>query len=271
MRLSAVDVDFPETFGLRMVKGRFFRRENPTDAAEGIVLNEAAVRAMGITDPIGKRFRWSQMPEGRILGVIQDFQLRTLHYEVEPLFLFINPDWFYYVCAKISAEEVPETIASLEEAWGRFSPGYPFEFHFFDDAVDSLYRSEERIAAIIRHFTLLAVFISSLGLYGLASFLVEQRTKEIGIRKVLGASVPGIWVLLSREFLKWVILSNCAAWPIAYLVMNHWLQNFARRAALAPWIFGAAAALSLGVAGLTVGAQSLRAALSDPAVSLRYE
>jgi putative ABC transport system permease protein len=270
MRLSAVDYEYLETFGLQMVEGRFFNLVNLTDASEGIVLNEAAVRSMGISDPIGKRFRWSQM-DGRILGVIQDFQLRTLHYEVEPLFIFINPDWFQFICAKISSENIPETLAALEVIWDKFAPGYPFEFHFFDDAIDTLYRAEERIGTIIRCFTLLAVFISCLGLFGLASYMVEQRTKEIGIRKVLGASIPGIWILLSKEFLKWVVLANCAAWPIAYLVTHNWLQNFAHRATLAPWIFGVSTALSFVVAALTVSAQSLRAALSDPAVSLRYE
>ena len=270
MRLSVVDFDYLETFGLSMVQGRFFSRENSTDVSEGIVLNEAAVRSMGISDPIGKRFRWGQM-DGRILGVIQDYQLRTLHYEVEPLFLIVNPDRLHNVCVKISSENVPGTIAALNAVWDRFAPEYPFEFHFFDDAIDTLYRSEERIGTIIGYFTFLAVFISCLGLFGLASYVAEQRIKEIGIRKVLGASIPGIWILLSREFLKWVILANCVAWPTAYFVMRHWLRNFAHRTTLAPWIFGLAAALTLAVAVFTVSAQSLRAALTDPAVSLRYE
>jgi hypothetical protein len=270
MRIGAVDHDFLEAFGLKMLRGRFFSREFANDLAEGFVLNEAAVKAMGLEDPVGKRFGWKER-QGRIIGIIQDYQLRTLHYEVEPLALFMDPDWLNFLCVKIAAENVPRALAYLEDTWKRYSPGAPFHFRFFDDDIDALYRAEERIGSLFRYFTVLAVFVSCLGLFGLASFLVERRTKEIGIRKVLGASVPTIFLLLSREFFKWVVFANLIAWPVAYLVMSRWLQNFAHRAGLTPLIFLLSGVLSFAVALVAICYQSVRASLADPARSLRYE
>ncbi|MGB2907658.1 MAG: ABC transporter permease [Candidatus Aminicenantaceae bacterium] len=270
MRIGAVDYDFQETFGLKMVLGRFFSREITTDSSEGFVLNEAAVKAMGLEDPIGKRFGWGER-QGRVIGVIQDYQLRTLHYEVEPLAIFVDPDWLHFLCVKLDAENVPRSLAFLGDTWGKHSPENPFQFRFFDDDIDTLYRAEERIGTLFRYFTLLAVFISCLGLFGLASYLVEQRTKEIGIRKVLGASIPKICLLLSREFFKWVVVANLIAWPTAYFVTEKWLQSFANRAGFSPWIFALSGVLSFTVAAAAIGYQSIRAAFSNPVKSLRYE
>jgi ABC-type antimicrobial peptide transport system permease subunit len=270
MRIGAVDYDFLETFGLGMVQGSFFSREITTDSSQGFVINEAAVKAMGLEDPIGKRFGWRGR-QGRIIGIIQDYQLRTLHYEVEPLAIFIDPDWLTYLCVKLDANNVPRSLAFLGDAWGKHSPEDPFQFRFFDDDIDTLYRAEERIGTLFKYFTLLAVFISCLGLFGLASYLVEQRTKEIGIRKVLGASVPRICVLLSQEFFKWVVIANLIAWPAAYFVTEQWLQSFAHRAGFALWIFVLSGVLSFTAATAAIGYQSVRAALINPARSLRYE
>jgi predicted permease len=270
MRIGAVDYDFLETFGLEMVQGRFFSREFSNDSSEGFVLNEAAVNAMGLEEPVGKRFGWGER-QGRIIGVIQDYQLRTLHYEVEPLAIFFDPNWLNFLCVKLQAGDVPQSLASLKNTWGKYSPEDPFQFHFFDDDIDTLYRAEERIGSLFKYFTLLAVFVSCLGLFGLASYLVEQRTKEIGIRKVLGASVPKIFLLLSREFFRWVVVANLIAWPAAYFVTGRWLQSFAHRAGFSPWIFFISGVLSLTVALLAISYQSVRAALIDPARSLRYE
>jgi len=270
MRMGSVDYDFLDTFGLTMKEGRFFSNKISTDKTQGIIINEAAVKAMGMSDPIGKRFSWSQM-DGTIIGVIQDYQLRTLHHEVEPMLIFVKPDWFSFLCVKISSEEVPKTIAAMEKTWQKFSPELPFTFRFFDDAIDTLYRSEERIGTLFKYFTLLAFLISSLGLFGLAAFVAEQRTKEIGIRKILGATIPHISVLLSLDFLKWVIAANLLAWPTAYFIMDRWLQNFARRTGIELWIFALAGGLSLLIALMTISFQTIRAALSDPVKSLRYE
>ena len=270
MRIGAVDFDFLETFELGMVQGRFFSKEVTTDSTEGFVLNEAAIKAMGLKDPIGKRFGWKDRP-GRIIGVIQDYQLRTLHHEVEPLALFVDQSWLTFLCVKLDAKNVPQSLALIKNTWGKYSPQDPFKFRFFDEDIETLYRGEERIGSLFKYFTLLALFVSSLGLFGLASYLVEQRTKEIGIRKILGASVPKIWLLLSQEFFKWVAIANLIAWPAAYSVTELWLQSFANRAGFTPRVFFLSGALSFTVAAAAIGYQSIRAAFSNPVKSLRYE
>ena len=187
------------------------------------------------------------------------------------MFLFLEPSWFSYLCVKIRSENVSETLKFLEENWKRYNPQYPFEFGFFDEAIDGLYRSEVRVGKIFQYFTVLAIFISCLGLFGLASFMAQRRTKEIGIRKILGASCTRICLLLSREFLKWVILANFIAWPIAYIFMQQWLQNFAFRINIGLWIFVFSAGLSLFITILTISYQSIKSAFSNPVESLRYE
>jgi putative ABC transport system permease protein len=254
-----------------MADGRFFSREITSDKTQGIVINESAVEAMGLENPLGKRFSFSQRKDGRIIGVIKDFQIRSFHYEVEPMFLFLEPSWFSYLCVKIRSENVTETLKFLEENWKRYNPQYPFEFGFFDEAIDGLYRSEVRVGTIFQYFTVLAIFISCLGLFGLASFMAQRRTKEIGIRKILGASGTRICLLLSGEFLKWVILANFIAWPIAYIFMQQWLQNFAFRINIGLWIFVFSAGLSLFITILTISYQSIKSAFSNPVESLRYE
>ena len=270
MRLGAVDYDFLETFGLEMSQGRFFSREITTDAANGIVLNEAAVKAMGLEDPIGKKFSWSHR-KGQIIGVVQDYQLRTLHYEVEPQFIFIDPERLAFLCLKLEAQTVPQTLEYLKAVWIKYSPKDPFQFSFLDETIDGLYRSEERIGTLFKYFTALAVLISCLGLFGLASYLGEQRTKEIGIRKVLGASLLKICLLLSSEFFKWISIANLIAWPTAYILMHQWLQNFAYRNGITLWIFVLSGLFSFFVAAAAISFQALKAALSNPAKSLRYE
>jgi hypothetical protein len=273
MRIQAVDEDFLKTFNVKLAQGRFFSRDIPTDTSSAFVLNETAVKEMGLKDPIGKRFVLLESGKiaGKIIGVIEDYQLRSLHYSIEPMVLWANPDFFSYLCLKISAVNVSETIAFVEKIWKKHSPQYPFQFQFLDEAVDEMYRSEERVGTIFKYFTFLAVFISCLGLFGLASYLAEQRTKEIGIRKVLGASVPKICLLLSKEFVKCVILANAIAWPIAYFVMNRWLQNFAHRISIGYQIFLLSALMALIITVLTVSYQSIKAALANPVDSLRYE
>jgi putative ABC transport system permease protein len=159
----------------------------------------------------------------------------------------------------------------MERIWGQFAPGYPFNYRFMDEAIDSLYRSELQIGTIFRYFAILAIFISCLGLFGLASYMAEQRTKEIGIRKVLGATVTNILLLLSKEFAKWVLIANIIAWPVAYFAMNKWLQGYAYRINIAVWSFVLAAALALAIALFTVSYQAVRAATANPADALRYE
>jgi putative ABC transport system permease protein len=166
---------------------------------------------------------------------------------------------------------IPETLSFFREKWGQLSPVFPFEYTFLDEDFDKLYRADEKVGRIVGIFSLLAIIVACFGLFGLASFAAEQRTKEIGIRKVLGASVSGIIFLISREFTKWVLIANILAWPVAYFSMNRWLQNFAYKMSLSPWIFILSGFLAFFIALATVSYQSIKAAVSDPINSLRYE
>ena len=175
------------------------------------------------------------------------------------------------IIIRIKGEGMSPTLAGIESVWKKINPGIPFEYSFLDSSYDRLYRAEKRLSTMFNTFSLLAVLISCIGLLGLASFMAENKTKEIGIRKVLGASVGEVAVLLSRQFFKWVLMANVIAWPLAYTAMNNWLENFAYRIGVALWIFPATAGLTLAAALLTVGYQSLRAALTNPINALRYE
>ncbi|MFC2167545.1 ABC transporter permease [Acidobacteriota bacterium] len=268
MQINWVDTDYLSTFKMEMADGRFFSKEFTTDETN-VVLNEAAIKAMGIESPLGKRFNWNG--DRQIIGVIKDFHYKSLHTEIEPLILIAEPGRVDYACMRINTVSIPETIRFIENTWKNFAPNFPFEYSFLDERLDNLYRAEQRMAHVFKYFTLLGMFIACLGLFGMASFTAEQRTKEIGIRKILGASVPNVVSLLSREFTKLVLISNIIAWPIAYLVMNWWLQSFAYRTNIGIWIFFGSAVLALVIAFITVSYQSVKAALTNPAESLHYE
>ncbi|MBN1273044.1 MAG: ABC transporter permease [Candidatus Aminicenantes bacterium] len=274
MRIGFVDEDYMETFRIQLAAGRFIgvlRQTESQDHIEDIVLNESAVRAMGLENPIGKRFsRWEGRP-GSIVGVVKDFQLLSAQHPVEPLILTNDPTRFSKICLRINPDRVPETIKSLEATWKKLNPEYPFHFTFYDQAVDALYHGEQRLGKLCWAMTAIAFVIACLGLFGLVSYLAEQRTKEIGIRKVLGASIPGIFILISKEFLQCVGIANLLAWPAAYFFSRSWLQNFAHRTPLGIDVFFLSAGLSLIIALITVGGQALRAARVNPVQHLRYE
>jgi putative ABC transport system permease protein len=206
-----------------------------------------------------------------VSGVVKDFHYHSLQNAIEPLVLLIRPDWYRYVSVKIRTEDVPGTLQALEEQWLAFSPSRPMEYFFLDDDYDRQYRTESRLATILSLFTGLAILIACLGLFGLASFVTEQRTKEIGVRKVLGASAGSIIVLLSGDFTRLVLLATLLAFPAAYVLMDSWLQAFPYRISIGPGAFVVAALLGLATALLTVGYQSVRAALANPVDTLRYE
>jgi len=270
MGVRMVDYDYLKTFQMEMAQGRFFSEEFPTDATEGFIVNEAAVEAMGMKSPLEKRFSlWDR--HGKIIGVIKDFHTESLHEQIEPFVLLIWPDWYGRMSIRFKSDNVSSALGFLETKIKEFVPDYPFEYQFLDEEINNLYKTEQLTGKIIMYITLLAIFISCLGLFGLASFTAEQRTKEIGIRKVLGASVSGILVLLSREFTKWVAIASLIAWPIAYFSMNKWLQNFAYRISIGWWTFMFAGALALVISIVTVSYQSIKAALANPVDSLRYE
>ena len=268
MGLVDADPDFLSTFKLEMAEGRFFSRDFTTDAAQAVVVNEAAVRAMGMQDPLGKRLLGQQR---KIIGVIKDFHLRSLHHKVAPLALLMNRNRMRYFFVKITGTNIPHTVGTVEAEWHSFAPNYPFEFQFLDERLEELYQADKRLGSIINAFAGLALFVACLGLFGLASFVAEQRTKEIGIRKVLGASIPNIFYLLARDFIKWILIANVIAGPLAAFAMIRYLNSYAYHMNLGIVVFLIPVAMILIVALLTVSWQAMRAATADPVRSLRYE
>jgi len=264
-----VDHDFIQTLGLRIKAGRDFSREYPTDQRGAYILNEAAVEMIGWESPVGKQFEI--VDRGEVIGVINNFHFQSLHQKIQPLVLYIYPEIFRYMLVRIRAENISKSLQFLKQKWEKLFPGRLFEFSFFDEDFDRIYKTETRLAKTFNYITGLVILIACLGLFGLASFTTLRRTKEIGIRKVLGASVSAIVILLSKDFLKWVLVANLIAWPLAYFAMNKWLQNFAYRTNIGLSIFLLAAALVFVTALLTIIFQAIKAALANPVDSLRYE
>jgi putative ABC transport system permease protein len=273
-----VDAHYLPTMGIEIIAGRNFSEDFATDPDESVLINETTAKKIGWEEPVGKRFVFRPPPNsGRevfylsVIGVVKDFHLQSLRERIEPLIVFYDHDSILTLSVRISADNIPHTLDLLEKKWKELDPNRPFNFLFLDDSLDRLYRQEERLKTITFYFSFLAVLIGCLGLFGMASFTAEQRTKEIGIRKVLGASVPGIVRLLAKEFVLLVIIANLIALPVAYFAMNRWLQSFAYRMGIHPIIFVLAAAISLSIALTTVSYQAIRAALTNPVDSLRYE
>ena len=225
---------------------------------------------MGLENPVGTMFQLYDN-KGQIVGVVEDFHYKSLQTAIEPLVLRIEPRRDSYVFVKFRSEQGQEALASIRRVHDSFNPEFPLEYSFLDESVSRLYDSEQKTKNIFNYFTFIAIFISCLGLYGLAAHMAQQKTKEIGIRKVLGASVMNIMTGLSREFVILVCLANTIAWPAAYYVMNRWLEHFASRTGLSVWIFILSGLASLFIAVLTIFYQSIKAATANPVKSLRYE
>lgn len=276
MVLGVVDIDYIQTLKMAMAAGRNFSHDYPSDATSGFLVNESAVKAMAIDSPIGKRFVFEGHQgrrEGTIIGVVKDFHFQSLHNTIEPLVMMVDVDRFNYLCLRIQTTDgqLSETIKNLERSWMQFAPGYPFEYTFLDEEFAEMYQSEQQTEKIFGYFTFWAIFISGMGLFGLAAFAIERRKKEIGIRKVLGASVSGIIGLLSQEFVILVLISNVIAWPLAYYGANKWLQNFAYHIHLSWLYFAISGTGALLIAIVVVSFQSLKVAVTNPIESLRYE
>ncbi len=269
------DHDYLDTLRLEMKDGRFFSRDNTTDTS-AIILNEAAVRAMGLEEPvIGKQMQMLS-DEGQsftIIGTLKDFHMQSLHEAIRPMVMTLKqPDRpVSLLSLRISPGKTVDTLAYLEEQWKAFGPVQPVDYVFMDERFERGYETEIRTGNVFSAFAGLAIFIACLGLFGLASFMAEQKTKEIGVRKILGATIPGILALLSKEYVKWLVLANLLAWPLAYYALHKWLQNFAFRTSITVWPFLLAGGAALAVALLTVSYQSIKAALAQPIKSLRYE
>jgi len=266
-----VDEDFLETFELNMIKGRFFSENNPTDLSEGLVLNQTAVKAMNVDSPINMKVRLFDQ-DYRIIGVIEDYHFKSLHHSIEPLILrHVSLSNRNYAFTRIHKDRLKTAIGSLEKIWKSHNPGEVFNYQFVDGLLARLYLSEVRIGKLFSTCAGLAIFIACLGLLGLAAFIAEQRTKEIGIRKVLGASVRGLVLLLTGEFFQWLVIANLIAGPIAYVIMTRWLQNFAFRTAIGVQPFLTAAVLVFGLTGLMVSYIVLKAARANPVDAIRDE
>ncbi|HEY4065045.1 MAG TPA: ABC transporter permease [Puia sp.] len=273
-----VDADFLSTMQIRLSKGRNFSALNPTDQYGSVLVNETLVKQLGWTNPIGKRVRLRTGADGHIgesvvIGVVKDFNIYSLQHKIEPLLLQMPPvpkekDNLY---VRVNRQHVAQALKTIETTYRQFDPSSPYEYHFLDENFASQYASEEKQGRLVLIFTGLAILIACLGLFGLVTFSVGQRTKEIGIRKVLGASVGGIVALVSWDLIKPVGLAILIATPIAWYAMQHWLEAFAYRTGIGLWIFLAAGLLAALVAMLTVGLRAMRAAKANPVKSLRTE
>jgi putative ABC transport system permease protein len=277
------DHDYIKTLGLRIIAGRDFSRDMSTDVTEGFVLNETAVREFGFGTPeqaLGQQVWWDEwsptdttkpVKKGKVIGVVQDFHYSSLHEKVTAAVIQIYPQISFKVAAKVKTADMPATIAFIKDTWNKFSPGYPLDYKFMDDTYGKMYLNEGKLASLLWIFTVMAIFVGCMGLFGLAAFSAEQRTKEIGVRKVLGASVLNIMGLLSKNFVKLILIASAIAFPIAWWAMNNWLEDFPYRVAISWWIFAIAVVAALLIALITVSFQSIKVATTNPVKSLRTE
>lgn len=269
-----VDDDFVTTMGMEIIEGRDFNDEMQSDSGIYFLLNETAVRNFNIDNPVGKRLYTFTGPDtrtlGTVIGVIKDFHIEGFNSAIKPMIL-MNSDYLWWVTFKISPANIRETIAGIERKWNELEPSHPFRYTLMDERFAKHFEQQESFAQIFLYLTLLAIFIAILGLYGLASFTTEQRTKEIGIRKVLGASVTQLINMLTKEFVKLVLLANIIAWPISLILAKNWLSRFSYQIDLPISPFILATVLALIIAILTVSFQAYRAAVSEPVNALKYE
>jgi putative ABC transport system permease protein len=270
MNFACVDYDYFETFGMEITYGRSFSPAFPTDKGNYII-NEKALKMTGLQYPIGKMFSMGRN-EGKLIGVVKDFHGTSLHSDIRPVVFCLYKNLPYFqMFVKISATDIPGTIASIKNTVTRFTPNFIFSYSFLDEEFDRQYRNEERLGHIFNYFTLLAIFVSCLGLFGLASFTAEQKTKEIAVRKVLGASVARIVGMLSKEFLILVGIANVIGWPTAYVLMKNWIQSYSYHTQIHIWMFFGAGMTALIIALFAVSYQSIKAASRNPVESLKYE
>jgi putative ABC transport system permease protein len=266
--------DFIETYRMELLAGRSFSRDFSTDAGGVVILNEAAVQKMGWSpeEAVHQEIEWGDENEVvRVIGVVKDFNFRSLRREVEPMVLMLDPDYSLAISARILPGDVEKALGFIEEKWKATFPGERFEFGFLDNRINLLYEQEKHMQHLLLIFASLSILVACLGIIGLAAFTAEIRTKEIGIRKALGASATSITLLLSKEFIKWIMLANVVAWPLAIYAMNKWLQNFVYKASIGWFVFFAAAFTTLLIATFSFIIQALKAAYANPVDSLRYE
>lgn len=267
---ATVGYDFVKTMRLKLKEGHDFSRDFGTDAT-GYIVNETAVKKIGYQNAIGQPLSWGDQ-HGKIIGVLKDFHFSSLHETIEPLIIRFseNQNWGT-ILVRTEAGKTKQALAELEKVCKELNPKYPFTYQFSDQEYARLYNNEQLVSKLSNYFAFLAIFISCLGLFGLATFTAEQRTKEIGVRKVLGASIPNIVALLSTSFLKPVTVAMLIGFPVSWYVMNEWLQKFAYKINIGWWMFALAGSLVIGISLLTVSYQSIKAAIANPVKSLRTE
>ncbi|HKC35941.1 MAG TPA: ABC transporter permease [Chitinophagaceae bacterium] len=277
------DYDYVKTLGLRIIAGRDFSREMATDEREAFIINETAVKELGYGTPekaIGQPMSWNEwvpadtlhtVKKGKVIGVVQDYHYKSLHEKLATSVIQLYPQVAVKVAVKLKTANMKTTIAYINSIWTQFSPGYPLDYKFMDESYGAMYKSEEKLASLLWIFTMMAIFVGCMGLFGLAAFSAEQRTKEIGIRKVLGASVFNIMGLLSKRFVILILVASLIAFPVAWWAMNNWLRDFPYRITISWWMFAIAALAALVIALITVSFQSIKAAIANPVKSLRTE
>ena len=269
------DPDYVRTMGMEIIRGRDLSIDMPSDAKNSILLNEAAVRKIDWKDPVGKTVNMSVGPFQKstktVVGVVRDFHQSSLRDRIEPITIQSEMKYLEFIACRIKADQAGRIVEGLKKAWGTVSPGKFFDYFFLDESFDAQYRAEERLNKIFSSFSLMAIAIAGLGLFGLASYMAERRKKEVGIRKVLGATVGEVVKLLSTDFVKLVGLAALIAWPVTFFVMNLWLRGFAYRTSVRPWALIGSGLAALAIACLTVSCQAIRAASADPVESLKHE
>jgi len=273
VNINYIDDKFMDTYGIQLIEGRnFFPSEN-SDSIINCIINESAVKRFGWDNAIGKRLGGNRY----VIGIVKDFHFASLRFQINPLVLFppdeSNPtrQTRDLLSIKIASDNIDQTLKFIKNKFESIFPNEIFAYRFFDEDFDIMYHQEIQEAKTIGYFSILAIFIACLGLFGLASFMAEQRTKEIGVRKALGASIPGIFLLLSKEFTKWILLATIIAWPVGYFVMNKWLQDFAYRVNMEILIFILSGIMAVLIALVTVSYQAIKAAVANPVESLKYE
>jgi putative ABC transport system permease protein len=267
-----IDSDYFNVYDMEILEGRIFSEDFPTDKKQGVVINETASRNLGWENPIGKQLK-SHDIEWTVIGLVRDFHFKSLHSKIEPvIFTALNTTRrLDYFSIKVSPVDIPSTIGFIQQKWERFSPEFPFQYTFLDERIDRVYKAEQRLGKSFNIFTMISLLVACMGLIGLASFISEQKRKEIGIRKILGADFKNIIFLLANEYLKCIAVAILIAWPIGYLVMSRWLKNFVYRTSFGIEVFILSGLLAFIFTLMTVSYQSIKAASANPVDSLRYE
>jgi putative ABC transport system permease protein len=277
MGYTMIDYDFFKTFDMEIKQGRSFSKQYSTDEIDACIIYESAVERLGLDNPIGTQVFFGHMaidPSLRslhVVGVVNNFHYLSMHWESGPFIFRIYKPWHRLVFIKVAGNKIPEALANIKKTFKKYASDYPFRYEFLDAAFNRQYASETQLKRLFNLFSSLAIIVACLGLFGLASFTAEQRTKEIGIRKVLGATTSGIITLTTKDFFKWIAVANLISWPVGYYLMSQWLKSFVYRIHIGLGVFALAAGLTLLITFITIIYQTMKTALANPVNSLRFE